>query len=121
MSECMPDIRNIRSIGIEQVEGVYFSSYEEDSPPEGHFRVETLYTGLSAGTELTFYKGTNPYFHSRWDDFLGVFHSGEPSTHFPVPFLGYMEVGRVIESRTPSVAEGQIVCMAYGHKTGHTA
>lgn len=46
----MPKIRNIRSIGIEQVGGVYFFNYEEDSPPEGHFRVETLYTALSAGT-----------------------------------------------------------------------
>ncbi len=117
----MPNIRVIRSIGVEQEGAIYFFNYEETSPPEGHFRVETLYTGLSAGTELTFYKGTNPYLHSRWDDFLGVFHPGQPSTQFPVPFLGYMEVGRVIESRTPIVEEGQIVCMAFGHKTGHVA
>jgi threonine dehydrogenase-like Zn-dependent dehydrogenase len=121
MSLFMPSIRIIRSIGVEAPGQLYFFSYEEGPPPEGHFRLETLYTGLSAGTELTFYKATNPYLHSRWDDHLGVFHAGEPSTRLPVPFLGYMEVGRVIESRVAGVEEGQLVCMAYGHKTGHTA
>ncbi len=117
----MSNIRCIRSIGVEREGAIYFFNYDEGPAPEGHFRVETLYTGLSAGTELTFYKGTNPYLHSHWDDFLGTFCPGQPSTQLPVPFLGYMEVGRVIESRTQSVEEGQIVCMAYGHKTGHTA
>jgi threonine dehydrogenase-like Zn-dependent dehydrogenase len=32
-----------------------------------------------------------------------------------------MEVGLVVESRTPLVQEGETVAMAYGHKTGHTA
>jgi threonine dehydrogenase-like Zn-dependent dehydrogenase len=40
---------------------------------------------------------------------------------FPLNFLGYMEVGRVVESRTPAVAVGEVVAMTYGHKTGHTA
>jgi hypothetical protein len=32
-----------------------------------------------------------------------------------------MEVGRVTQSRTPSLPEGAVVAMTYGHKTGHTA
>jgi threonine dehydrogenase-like Zn-dependent dehydrogenase len=32
-----------------------------------------------------------------------------------------MEVGRVTESRAATVAEGQVVAMVYGHKSGHTA
>jgi threonine dehydrogenase-like Zn-dependent dehydrogenase len=32
-----------------------------------------------------------------------------------------MEVGRVVESRTPAVAEGTLVAMAYGHRTGYVA
>jgi threonine dehydrogenase-like Zn-dependent dehydrogenase len=36
-------------------------------------------------------------------------------------FLGYMEVGRVASSGTPAVKEGDLVAMAYGHKTGHRA
>ncbi|WP_205949782.1 zinc-dependent alcohol dehydrogenase [Paracoccus contaminans] len=80
-----------------------------------------MYTGLSAGTELTFMKGSNPYLHSRWDDWQGVFVPGEPSARFPVNFLGYMEVARVIDSRARGFAYGDIVATTFGHKTGHTA
>ncbi|MBA2449373.1 MAG: zinc-binding alcohol dehydrogenase [Chloroflexi bacterium] len=98
-----------------------FSSYEEGLPAEGQFRVDTLYTGLSSGTELSFFKGSNPYLHLAWDEELGVFGPGEPSIRFPVRFIGYMEVGRVAESRTAATEPGEIVAMTYGHKTGHTA
>ena len=30
-------------------------------------RVRTLFSGISTGTELTAYRGTNPYLHKRWD------------------------------------------------------
>ena len=80
-----------------------------------------MYTGLSAGTELTFMKRTNPYLHSRWDDHRGVFIPGEASAHFPVNFLGYMEVGRVSDSRAHGFARGDVVAASWGHKTGHTA
>ncbi|MGE5141247.1 MAG: zinc-dependent alcohol dehydrogenase [Rudaea sp.] len=99
----------------------FFFESEEGELSDGQFRVQTLYTGLSAGTELTFFKGTNPYLHSRWNGEMGVFEEGEPELELPLNFLGYMEVGRVVESRTPSALEGQTVGMAYGHKTGHTA
>ena len=84
-------------------------------------RLETLYTGFSAGTELTFMKGTNPYLHSRWDGERGLFVPGEAGMHYPVPFMGYMEVARVIESRSPAFVAGQIVATTYAHKSGHTA
>ena len=94
----------------------------EDGPlPDGHFRVDTLYTGFSAGTELTFFKGSNPYLQSSWDEQLCVFREGQPSASFPITALGYMEVGRVSETRTPAVQVGEVVAMTYGHKTGHTA
>ena len=78
------------------------------------------FTGFSAGTELTFLKATNPYLHSRWDEAGGVFVAGEPSTRLPVPFLGYMEVGRVIDARAPGFAAGDLVATTFGHKSGHT-
>ena len=87
----------------------------------GRVRLETLYTGFSAGTELTFLKDTNPYLHSRWDGGRGVFVAGEPAQHFPVPFLGYMECARVLESRAEGFAPGEAVATTYAHKTGHTA
>jgi threonine dehydrogenase-like Zn-dependent dehydrogenase len=113
--------RQIHSLGIECEGQAYIFPYGEGDPPEGHVRLETLYTGFSAGTELTFMKHTNPYFHSRWDADRGVFIAGEPSLDYPVPFLGYMEVARVVESRTPAFTKGQVLATTFGHKSGHTA
>ncbi len=119
--ELPPGFRNIRSLGIEAPGRPYFFGYDEGLPGEGQARLDTLYTGLSAGTELTFLKNTNPYFRSRFDSGRGVFIENEPDLHYPVPFLGYMEVARVSESRAAGIAQGDIVASAYGHKTGHTA
>lgn len=113
--------RHIRSLGVERQNQTFFAGYDEGPPGDGEVRIETLYTGFSAGTELTFYKATNPYLHSRWDAKRGVFVPGEAGLKFPVPFLGYMEVGRVIESRTADYAVGDVVAGTWGHKSGHTA
>jgi threonine dehydrogenase-like Zn-dependent dehydrogenase len=91
---------------------------EEDVAP-GPFRVRTLYSGVSAGTELSYVKGTNPALHARFDPVLGLF-GGPPADPYPVTRLGYMEVARVEESRTPAVGEGTLVAMTYGHRTGYT-
>lgn len=113
--------RQIRSLGIEHEGRASIIEYTEGPPADGHVRLQTLYSGFSAGTELTFMKHTNPYFHSRWDADRGVFVPGEPSLSYPVPFLGYMEVARVIDSRTPAFTNGQVVATTFAHKTGHTA
>ncbi|WP_320194944.1 glycosyltransferase [Agrobacterium rosae] len=116
-----PGHRIIRSLGIEAPGKAYLFDYEEGPPGEGQVRLETLYTGFSAGTELTFMKNTNPYFHSRFDAGRGVFLENEPDLHYPVPFLGYMEVARVSESRAAGFQPGEILAGTYGHKSGHTA
>jgi threonine dehydrogenase-like Zn-dependent dehydrogenase len=97
--------------------------FEADLPRvgEGEFRVETLFTGLSAGTELTYYKGTNPYLHAVFDEEYGVFRDGRAGSPYPIERLGYMEVGRVVESRSDAVEPGRLVAMTYGHRTGHVA
>ena len=87
--------------------------------PAGAFRVTTLFSGISAGTELSYIKGTNPFLAERWDPGLGLFVPGEPDAGYPVTRLGYMEVGTVAESRTPMVPVGGTVAMAYGHRTGY--
>ncbi|CZT33281.1 glycosyltransferase [Rhizobium sp. 9140] len=116
-----PGHRKVRSLGIEAPGRAYIFEYEEGPPADGQVRLETLYTGLSAGTELTFLKNTNPYFRSRFDAGRGVFIENEPDLHYPVPFLGYMEVARVAESRADGYAEGDVLATTYAHKTGHTA
>jgi threonine dehydrogenase-like Zn-dependent dehydrogenase len=92
---------------------------EAPEPPlaEGRFHAETLFTGLSAGTELTWYRGTSPYLVAGWDAELGLFDHERPAQRYPVTRLGYMEVARVTDSRTPAVPEGAVVAMAYGHST----
>jgi hypothetical protein len=85
--------------------------------------VRTVFSGVSAGTELTFLNGTNPALHSSFDPELGLFRPGRPGAAYPVTRLGYMEVARVEAAagdRTgPPV--GALVAMTYGHRTGYRA
>jgi Zinc-binding dehydrogenase len=115
------DTRIIRSLGVKEPGQMSLFSYDEGRPCDGHFRVDTLFTGFSAGTELTLLKGSNPYLNAQWDARYGLFLPGEPSIQYPVRFLGYMEVGRVVQSCTTAVDNSDLVAMTYGHKTGHTA
>lgn len=114
----MNDKRIIRCLGVKKQGEMYIWSYEENARADKRFRVDTLYTALSAGTELTFIKGTNPYLHSRWDSNSGLFVRGETGVQYPVPFLRYMEVGRVSESRTVEVEAGELVARLMVIKQG---
>ncbi|GAA1768208.1 zinc-binding alcohol dehydrogenase [Kocuria aegyptia] len=89
--------------------------------PDGGLLLETLATGLSAGTELAFLKGDHPKLHSQHDTELGLFHPGVPEQGYPVRRLGYMEVARVAASRTPAFRAGDVLAAAYGHATAHVA
>jgi threonine dehydrogenase-like Zn-dependent dehydrogenase len=113
--------RLVRSLGIERPGRARFFELEDEPLEPGHLRVDTLYTGLSAGTELTYFRGTNPYLQAAWDADLGVFRRDQQATAYPVRVLGYMEVARVRASRSDAHAPGDLVAMAYGHRTGHTA
>ncbi|MEV0148476.1 MULTISPECIES: zinc-binding dehydrogenase [unclassified Nonomuraea] len=83
----------------------------------GSVRVRTLYSGVSAGTELTAYRGTNPYLTRRWDTERRLFVDG--STHaYPLTGWGYQEVGEVVEA-APDVADppvGSLVWGIWGHR-----
>jgi hypothetical protein len=120
----LAETRRIVTVGFSQPRTVGLFSYEEGPLQEHEFDLDTLYTGISAGTELTQFRGSNPYLHGRWDESLKLFIHAAGSAEvtsqtYPLRCTGYMEVGRVVASRTPSVREGEIICMAYGHKSGH--
>src|SRR3954471_13061420 len=70
-----------------------------DAPPlvPGSVRVRTWYSGVSAGTELTAYRGSNPYLTRTWDVERRLFVDGAPSFGYPVEGWGYSEVGEVVE------------------------
>lgn len=74
----------------------------EDTPDTplgpGQVRVRTLFSGISAGTELTQYRGTSPFMDRRFDETRRLFVADDtPSWTFPIRTLGYEEVGEVIE------------------------
>jgi NADPH:quinone reductase-like Zn-dependent oxidoreductase len=97
---------------------------DEPLPPpvrDGQFDVETVFSGLSTGTDLSWVKGTNPALHRRWDPELGLFMPGAPDVGYPIDKFGYMQVGRVTDSATAAVQPGDLVAMTYGHRSTYRA
>jgi threonine dehydrogenase-like Zn-dependent dehydrogenase len=112
--------RLVRSLGIAAPGEPVILEVAEPAPEDGQAWVSTLWSGISAGTEVALLHGEDPHHRSGWDRELRVFGTG-PRSGYPIVGLGYMEVARVTESRTEHLAEGQVVAMAYGHRTGHCA
>ena len=56
----------------------------------GSVRVRTWYSGVSAGTELTAYRGSNPYLTRTWDAGRRLFVDGTPTFAYPVAGLGLL-------------------------------
>jgi 2-desacetyl-2-hydroxyethyl bacteriochlorophyllide A dehydrogenase len=85
----------------------------------GHVRVRTWYSGISAGTELTAYRGTNPYLSHQWDAETRVFRAGTPTFAYPLVGWGYSEVGEVVEvaDDVEGLAPGQVVHGIWGHRS----
>jgi 2-desacetyl-2-hydroxyethyl bacteriochlorophyllide A dehydrogenase len=90
--------------------------------PPGHLRVRTRYSGISAGTELTAYRGTNPYLTRTWDPDARLFRDDVAGISYPVAGWGYSEVGEVTEispelAGTPDLpAVGDLVWGIWGHR-----
>jgi threonine dehydrogenase-like Zn-dependent dehydrogenase len=93
--------------------------YEERPLQPDEVRLRTLYSGISAGTELTAYRGSNPYLSKRWDDERRLFLEGEVSLQHPIEGWGYEEVGEVAEvgSDVTEVQLGEVVWGTWGHKS----
>ena len=84
----------------------------------GQIRVRTRYSGISAGTELTAYRGTNPYLTRTWDAERRLFTtaSSAPSQTYPVVGWGYSEVGEIVEAEDPARI-GEQVWGIWGHRS----
>ena len=96
-----------------------FSEEETASPGAGEVLVRTLFSGISAGTELTAYRGTNPYLLKTWDPERRLF-TGAPADRpsYPLVGWGYEEVGEIVElgSRVDDLRPGQRVYGIWGHR-----
>jgi threonine dehydrogenase-like Zn-dependent dehydrogenase len=87
-------------------------------------RLRTLFSGISAGTELSQYRGTSPFMHRRFDDDRRLFVASQtPSWPFPVTNLGYEEVGEIVEvgASVEGLSVGQHVFGTWNHRTHHVA
>jgi hypothetical protein len=86
-----------RAVGLEE--------YADPPLGVGEVRLQTLYSGISAGTELTAYRGSNPYLSKRWDAERRLFVGDDVSFAYPVKGWGYEEVGRVVSwARAPKAS-----------------
>lgn len=85
----------------------------------GEVRLRTLFSGISAGTELTAYRGSNPYLARRWDEEVRLFRDEAPSLEYPMDAWGYEEVGIVTEvgSAEDGDLAGLRVWGGWGHAT----
>jgi 2-desacetyl-2-hydroxyethyl bacteriochlorophyllide A dehydrogenase len=82
-------------------------------------RVRTWYSGISAGTELTAYRGSNPYLTKEWDVGARLFREGAPTFAYPVAGWGYSEMGEVTEvgAQVVGLAVGDLVYGIWGHRS----
>lgn len=98
---------------------------QPDPPLAPHeVRIRTLFSGISAGTELTQYRATNPFMHRQFDESRRMFVDAEaPSWTWPVRNLGYEEVGEIVElgAAVTGLSVGQHVYGTWNHRTHHVA
>jgi 2-desacetyl-2-hydroxyethyl bacteriochlorophyllide A dehydrogenase len=110
----MPRMVSFTSVRVAEV-------VDEESKPlaPDEVRIGTLYSGISAGTELTAYRGTNAYMNKKWDEKQRLFVDGSTSFEYPVNGWGYEEVGEVTEigSEVSTVKVGDVVWGTWGHRT----
>ena len=111
------------TVTLEAPKKIGLKHYQEKDLASDEVRIKTLYSGISAGTELTAYRGSNPYLNKRWDAAQRIFHSNEKSWTYPMPAFGYEEVGEIIElgSGVKNLNKGDLIFGAWGHKSSHTA
>lgn len=107
----------VRFVGPYQVE---VTEYPERLLEADEIRLATLYSGISSGTELTHYRGTNPFAHKHYDASARLFRAGEAARGYPRS-SGYEEVGEVVEigPGVEGVSLGDIVYGGWQHHSTH--
>ncbi len=108
------EVMVIREPGV-----IGFDRYRPGPIPAWEVRGKTLYSGISAGTEMTIYRGSNPYAHKRFDTTLKLFLPEAGEGHFYPAVVGYEEVGVVTDvgADVQGVQVGDMVWGSWGHRT----
>lgn len=113
-----------RALVLEAPRKLAFDPLEERALGPEDVRVRTLFSGISAGTELSQFRGTNPFMNRRWNEERRLFASSEePSWPYPVRNLGYEESGEIIEvgNAVADLRPGQRLYGTWGHRTHYIA
>jgi 2-desacetyl-2-hydroxyethyl bacteriochlorophyllide A dehydrogenase len=82
---------------------------EVPAPGQGEVQIASMFSGISAGTEMNVYRGRAPMWRMRIDPSTRLFQpSDDPEWTYPLTY-GYANVGRVIDAGTdvmsPSVGD----------------
>jgi threonine dehydrogenase-like Zn-dependent dehydrogenase len=111
----------VRSLILAAPKKLEFETTRQVPIQADEVRIRTIFSGISAGTELTQYRGTNPFMERRWDESRRLFvdSDGAPSWNWPVRNLGYEEVGEVIEvgSEVQGITVGDRLFGTWNHRT----
>jgi 2-desacetyl-2-hydroxyethyl bacteriochlorophyllide A dehydrogenase len=108
-------------LNVEAPGKIGVAEYAERPLEPGEVRVRTLHSGISAGTELTLFRGSNPYLAKAWDNERRIFVPSNNSWTYPMTSIGYEEVGEIVETG-PGVTDlkiGDVVWGTWGHKSSH--
>ena len=96
----------------------YLDAPELGELKENHVHIKTLFTGISAGTELVAFRGDSPFMRREYDPSTRLFYKTDSGGSRGYPMTsGYENVGRVLEvgSTVESLKAGDIVFTHINH------
>ena len=102
------------------------SIQEYGLPPlaDHEVHIKTLFSGISAGTEMSQYRGTSPFLTKQWDATTRLFVESTQSTlSYPIENFGYEESGIVsaVGKSVKDIHPGQYIFGPWGHMTDYIA
>lgn len=103
---------------------ISFQEYELPPISDHDVHIKTLFSGISAGTEMSQYRGTSPFLNKQWDPATRLFlESSQSSLSYPIGNFGYEETGVVVAvgKNVKNIQPGQNIFGPWGHKTDHIA
>ena len=107
-------------VELTEPRSVDIREYPRPEPGAGEVLVRTLYSGISAGTELATYRGTNPYLREAVGPGDGSVPARPDHLLLPARRLGLLR-GRRRSKRsareTSGVAVGDVVWGIWGHRS----
>jgi threonine dehydrogenase-like Zn-dependent dehydrogenase len=95
---------------------------------ENQIRIQTLFSGISSGTEMDIYRGLVPFFRKKNDRNMHLFMPADKDEiwHYPIRscdpgvwFMGYANIGKVVETgaQVSKIRVGDLVYSYSSHQS----